>query len=104
MSKEVLQAKSRIFQSAVSAIGLFVWLAAAGVLFTNYSLRHQLIVLALVPLILIVSMFMNVFQLPSGAKLTNEKFNFTLSDAIILVVAYWYGLAPAIFVARHRGF
>lgn len=104
MSTEVLQPKSRMFQSAVSAIGLCLWLAAAGVLFTNYSLRDQLIVLALVPLILVVSMFMNVFQLPSGAKLTNEKFNFTLSDAIILVVAYWYGPAPAVFVAGIEGF
>ena len=104
MSKEVPQAKSHIFQSAVSAVGICVWTAAAGVLFTNYSLRDQLIVLALIPLILIVSMFMNVFQLPSGAKLTNEKFNFTLSDAIILVVAYWYGPAPAVFVAGIEGF
>jgi putative nucleotidyltransferase with HDIG domain len=105
MSAEAQQAKrSRMFQSTVTVIGLSAWLAATGLLFTRYTLRDQLIVLALVPLIVVVSMFMNIFQLPSGAKLTNEKFNFTLSDAIILLVAYWYGPCPAIFVAGIEGF
>jgi putative nucleotidyltransferase with HDIG domain len=105
MSVEAQQAKrSRMFQSGVTVIGLSVWLAATALLFTRYTLRDQLIVLALVPLIIVVSMFMNIFQLPSGAKLTNEKFNFTLSDAIILLVAYWYGPCPAVFVAGIEGF
>ena len=51
------------------------------------------------PLVVITGMFPNTLPLPSGLKLTTEKLSFTLSDAIVLLVACWLGLPACVFVA-----
>jgi putative nucleotidyltransferase with HDIG domain len=49
-------------------------------------------------------MFPNTFPLPSGLKLTQEKLTFTLSDALVLLIACWFGLPSCIFVAGIEGY
>jgi putative nucleotidyltransferase with HDIG domain len=95
--------KSRVYPAAVIAAGILLWLFAAARLFSGYTLRDQLIVLALVPLVVLTGMFPNTFPLPT-LKLTKEKLTFTYSDAIVLVVACWYGLPACVFIAGIEGF
>jgi putative nucleotidyltransferase with HDIG domain len=97
------ETKRRLYQAAITAPGLALWLAAVGFLLLDYALRDQLIFLALVPLVVCASLFPNIFPLPAGLKFTQEKVTFTPSDAIVLLVACWYGLPPAIFLAGLEG-
>jgi putative nucleotidyltransferase with HDIG domain len=92
------------YEATIAATGTTLWLAALVVLALNYTLRDQLILLALVPLIAIISSFSNIFPLPSSLKFAQEKVSFTPTDSIILLVACWYGIAPAIFIAGLDGF
>src|SRR5687767_10067709 len=48
-------------------------------------------------------MFPNSFPLPS-LKVTKEKLTFTYSDALVLLVACWYGLPACVFIAGIEGF
>jgi putative nucleotidyltransferase with HDIG domain len=91
------------YQAAVTAMGLALWLAALVVLVLDYTPRAQMIFLALVPLVVCASLFPNIFPLPAGLKFTQEKVTFTPSDAIVLLVACWYGLPPAILLAGLEG-
>lgn len=94
--------KSRVYQTVVTVAGSCVWLVAVlGTLF-QYGLRDQLTFLGFVPLIIVISLFPNTFPLPSGLKF--DKITFTLSDAFILLIACWYGMLPAVFVAGLEGF
>jgi putative nucleotidyltransferase with HDIG domain len=102
--EKTTQAGLRAFLTLVTAVGLLLWLAAASFLWHGYSIREQLIFLGLVPLVVSASLFPNIFPLPKGLKLTQEKVIFTPSDSIILLVACWYGVAPAIFIAGLEGF
>ncbi|HVG38783.1 MAG TPA: HD domain-containing phosphohydrolase, partial [Pyrinomonadaceae bacterium] len=95
---------SRLYQRAVIATGLALWLAAAFYLIFYYAGSEQLAVLTLVPLAVVVSLFMNTFPLPLGLKFTNVRTSVTLTDAIILLIACWYGLPAAIFVGGIEGF
>ncbi|HEX8163986.1 MAG TPA: HD domain-containing phosphohydrolase [Pyrinomonadaceae bacterium] len=95
--------KHRIYQTIVTAAGISLWLAALVVLTLNYTLRDQLIFLVLVPMIAVVSSFSNIFPLPSSLKFAQEKVTFTPTDSIILLVACWHGIAPAIFIAGLDG-
>ena len=63
-----------------------------------------MIFLALVPVIVFAGLFTQHFRIPFGLDLTQERLTFSLSDAIVLLVAYWYGVHPAIFVAGLEGF
>jgi putative nucleotidyltransferase with HDIG domain len=102
MTKESV--KSRVYVIIIIMVGLSLWLAATASFFIEHTWREQLAVIALVPLIVVMGMFPNTFPLPSGLKLTQEKLTFTLSDALVLLVACWFGLASCIFVAGIEGY
>ncbi|MFP5264391.1 MAG: HD domain-containing phosphohydrolase [Blastocatellia bacterium] len=102
MSKE--SKKSRAYQAAVTMAGITAWAASGSWIAYTYDLRDQLTLVALLPLIVGVGMFAHVFQLPVGLKFTQEKITFTLADAIVLLVACWNGVFPAIFIAGIEGF
>ncbi|HVG28837.1 MAG TPA: HD domain-containing protein, partial [Pyrinomonadaceae bacterium] len=98
------QTRLRAFLTVVTAAGLLLWLVAAASVSLDFTLRDQLIFLGLVPLVVSASLFPNIFPIPSSLKLTREKVIFTPSDSIVLLVACWYGTAPAIFIAGLEGF
>lgn len=104
MSARIVNNRSRVYTAMVSAAGIAVWLAAAVSLFVEHTGRDQLIVLAVVPLLVIVGMFPNTLPLPSGLRLSHEKLTFTLSDAVILLIACRYGFAACVFIAAIEGF
>lgn len=99
-----MNSKSRSFQMSVIVAGACLWLASAIYLLLNYSLQDELIILALLPVTIFGGLLVNTFQLPSGLKFTKEKITFTLSDVFILLVAFRYGLAPAVFIAGIESF
>ncbi|HEX7173656.1 MAG TPA: HD domain-containing phosphohydrolase [Pyrinomonadaceae bacterium] len=103
MAQERAERKGLAYEVTVIAAGLALWLGSVAGLWMSYSLRDNLIFLALVPLIVVAGMFPNVFPMPSGLRLTKERITFTLSDGIILLVACWYGLAPAVFISGLDG-
>ncbi|HEY0545737.1 MAG TPA: HD domain-containing phosphohydrolase, partial [Pyrinomonadaceae bacterium] len=94
----------RAYTALVIASGLALWLAAAALLSLRYALPDQLVILVLIPLTVLTGVFPNTFPLPSILKASHEKLTFTLSDAIILLVACRYGLAASIFIAGIEGF
>src|ERR671933_408019 len=104
MSERKENAKSRGFQTAVTAAGLVLWGAGVAEIVARRTMSDQLMLLVLVPLAIIVGMFPITFPLPSGLKFTTEKISFTLSDAFTLLVACRYGVLPAVFLAGLEGF
>jgi putative nucleotidyltransferase with HDIG domain len=102
MSKE--NNKGREYQAVVTVAGMALWLAAGAWITYKYNLRDQLTLIALMPIIIGFGMFAHEFQLPVGLKFTQEKFTFTLADAIVLLVACWNGVFPAVFIAGIEGF
>ncbi len=96
--------KGYAYQATVIVAGSAVWLAAAALFALEYAWRDQLIMLTLVPLVVATGMFPNTFPVPSALKFSPEKVSFTLTDALVLLVACRYGIAPAIFVAGIEGF
>jgi putative nucleotidyltransferase with HDIG domain len=104
MSARIVNNRSRVYTAMVSVTGISVWLSAATSLFVEHPGRDQLIVLAVIPLVVIVGMFPNTLPLPSGLRLTHEKLTFTLSDAVILLIACRYGFAACVFIAGIEGF
>ncbi|MBC7910213.1 MAG: HD domain-containing protein [Pyrinomonadaceae bacterium] len=104
MSKVRSDKACRAYTALVVVAGIALWLAAAIFVSLRYALSDQLTILALVPLTVVTGMFPNTFPLPSVLKTTPEKMTFTLSDAIVLLVACWYGVAPSIFIAAIEGF
>ncbi len=104
MSKARSETICRAYTALVSVAGISLWLASAIFVAWRYTSTDQLIVLALVPVLIITGMFPNHFPLPSVLKASHEKLTFTLSDAIVLVIACRYGLAAAVFVAGIEGF
>jgi putative nucleotidyltransferase with HDIG domain len=102
--QQTKQTELRAFLTLVTAAGLLLWLTAAASLWRAYATRDLFVILGLVPLVVSASLFPNIFPVPKGLKLTQEKVIFTPSDSIILLVACWYGVAPAIFIAGLEGF
>ncbi|MFN2596709.1 MAG: hypothetical protein ABR563_05925, partial [Pyrinomonadaceae bacterium] len=96
--------KARAYQAAVSALGIALWAWAVVRLHFDQPQVAQLILLTLVPVIVFAGLFTQHFRIPLGLNLTHERLTFSLSDAIVLLVAYWYGVHPAIFVAGLEGF
>jgi putative nucleotidyltransferase with HDIG domain len=92
------------YQVTVSAVGFAAWLVAVATISMSFGWREQLTVLAAVPLIITAGLFVQHFRLPVGLRFTQDRFTFTLTDAFILVVACWFGPAPAMFVAGIEGF
>lgn len=104
MNKEKTNPKSHIYQTVVTVVGISLWLAALARIAYTYELRNQITLLALIPLIMVVGMLALKFQLPIGLKFTQEKITFTLSDAIVLLVACWGGILPAVLTAGIEGY
>ena len=94
--------QAQIYQTAVAVTGLCLWLVSVITLFTSHTLRAQLVLIGFVPLIILISLFPNTFTLPSGIK--RDKITFTLSDAFVFLIACWYGILPAVFIAGAEGF
>jgi putative nucleotidyltransferase with HDIG domain len=106
MSKERANKRSRIYTAMVVVAGLSLWLGAAISFFVQHAGYDRWMVVALVPLIVVVGLFPNTLPLPTGLglKLSQEKLTFTLTDALVLVVACRYGFAACVFVAGIEGF
>jgi putative nucleotidyltransferase with HDIG domain len=60
--------------------------------------------LALVPVTITAGMFVQHFRLPLGLKFTQDRVVFTLTDAFVLLVACWFGVFPAVFLAGIEAF
>jgi putative nucleotidyltransferase with HDIG domain len=102
MTRTKAEENALIYQRVVTVAGLGLWLASVIFLFTGQPPRQQIILIAFVPLIIVISLFPNTFTLPSGIK--RDKITFTLSDAFVFLIASWYGILPAVFVAGAEGF
>ncbi len=96
--------KSRVFKIAVIGVGGAVWFAAFVAFALTATWQNELIVCALAPVTIAVGMFTTTFQLPSGLKFTEERITFTPSDAIVILIAYNYGVAPAVLIAGIESF
>src|SRR5258707_2046504 len=104
MGQATTNRKSRAYQTSVSVAGITAWLIASLAIVEGFAWRERLIVLALVPVIIVVGTFAQHFRLPLGLKFTKDRVVFTLSDAIILLVACSYGTPAAVFLAGIEGF
>ncbi len=104
MAKEKRKNKGRIYQMTVTAAGASLWVISIINLSSSYSIRDQLVLVLLVPLIIVAGTFLHHFRLPSGLKLAQNELVFTPVDAIVLLVACWHGISPAIFIAAIEGF
>lgn len=104
MTEEVPNLKSRVYQWAISAAGISVWLLAVLIASATFQLREQLIIFSLIPLTVVIGMYPNNFPLPWGLRFTSEKISFTFTDAIIILVASKYGPAAAVVVAGAEGY
>jgi signal transduction histidine kinase/CheY-like chemotaxis protein len=93
--------KGRQFQVAVIIVGLLLWFVMAGGTIAFQPWKDLLILLAAVPLIIIVGLCPIIFPLPKSKQ---EFVAFTLIDAFVLVLAGWYGIAPAVMVAGIEAF
>src|SRR5438034_2635658 len=96
--------KDRRYQAAVIVVGLLSLLIAAGSTIANYEWRELLVLLAVMPLIVIVDLFPLTFYVFGGRKTEKENLTFTLIDAFVLVIASWFGMAPAVLIAGIEGF
>ncbi len=104
MANEKADMKSRFVPAAIIITGISLWLIASLILFVRDGWQDQIIILALMPVVIVTGLFPNTFPLPSALKLNQEKIAFTLSDAIILLIACWHGLPAAVFLAGIDGF
>ena len=95
--------KSAIYPAIITVASLALWLAATVNFFAEYAWREQVSVLVLLPLVIMTGMFNSTLPLPSGLKLSQERMNFTLSDALVLLIACRYGFAACVFVAGIDG-
>jgi putative nucleotidyltransferase with HDIG domain len=94
----------RSYQIIVTAAGLSLCALAGANLALRYETRDQFTVLALIPLALLVGAFPQNFKLPVGLGFTQEVITFTLTDAIVILVACCYGIYPAILIAGIESF
>ncbi|HKQ04399.1 MAG TPA: HD domain-containing phosphohydrolase [Blastocatellia bacterium] len=94
----------RCYQLIVTVAGLSLCALSGANLALLYETRDQLIVLALIPLAVIVGAFPQNFKLPVGLAFTQEVITFTLTDAIVILVACCYGPYPAILIAGIESF
>ena len=104
MGQRLINRNSGVYQTAVSASGMAVWLVAVFVIFARHGWRDHLMLLALVPAIIAAGMFVQHFRLPLGLKFSQDRVTFTLTDAFVLLVACWFGPFPAVFLAGIEGF
>lgn len=102
MTSRKLETNAFFYQMLVTVAGLGAWLASVLFLTVRHSWTDLIIFISFVPLITVVGLFPNTFTLPTGLK--RDKITFTLSDALVFVIACSYGVFPAIFVAGAEGF
>ena len=103
MAQDETGLKSRIYPATVTVAGIALWALSSASFIVGYSWSEQLAVLALLPLTIVTGMFPNSVPLPSSLKLSQEKMTFTLSEALVLLIACKFGLAACIFVAGLEG-
>jgi putative nucleotidyltransferase with HDIG domain len=103
MAQEKTGLKSRLYPATITVAGIALWFASSAIFITRYSWQEQLAVLALLPLVIVTGMFPNSVPLPSSLKLSQEKMTFTLSEALVLLIACKFGFAACIFVAGLEG-
>gem|GEM_PF-489994 len=104
MTQESTGEKSQhLYPTMIAVAGIGLWLAAVVSFFVGHGWQEQLTVMGLLPLVIITGMFPNTIPLPSGLRLSRERMNFTLSDALILLLACRYGFAACVFVAGIEG-
>src|SRR5256714_1119069 len=96
--------KLYIYQNAVTVVGLSLWGMALARVIWAYSLREQITILALTPVTVVVGFFSHHVHLPIGKRFTREKVTVTLSDAVVLLIACWGGVFPAVLVSGIEGF
>ena len=96
--------KLYIYQNVVTAVGLALWGMALARVIWAYSLNEQITILALTPVTVVVGFFSHHVHLPIGKRFTREKLTVTLSDAVVLLIACWGGVFPAVLVAGIEGF
>jgi putative nucleotidyltransferase with HDIG domain len=94
----------RWYQLIVTVAGLSLCAFAGANVVLLYKASDQLIVLALIPLAILVGSFPQNFKLPMGLGFTQEVITFTLTDAIVIIVACCYGTYPAILIAGVESF
>ncbi len=104
MAKERTKRNSDVYQIGISVAGMALWVISAARIITVYGWREQLMFGALVPAIIALGRFVQHFRLPLGLKFTRERITFTLTDTLVLLVACWFGLIPAVFLAGIDGF
>ncbi|MCA1634545.1 MAG: HD domain-containing protein [Acidobacteria bacterium] len=104
MSQKKENKKSLVYQRVVTVAGISLWLAMVAEIALSRTGVEHLMLVAVLPLVLLASVFPITFPSPSGAKCTSDKISFTLSDALVFLVACRYGVAPAIFLAGIEGF
>jgi putative nucleotidyltransferase with HDIG domain len=104
MSQKKENKKSLVYQSAVTVTGISLWLGSLAEIALSRSTIEHVTLVAVLPLVLLASIFPITFPSPAGAKSESDKISFTLSDALVFLVACRYGLAPAVFLAGFEGF
>ncbi|HYP25892.1 MAG TPA: HD domain-containing phosphohydrolase [Blastocatellia bacterium] len=102
--KATRESVRRCYQLTVTAAGLSLCVLAGANIALRYETVDQLVVLALIPLAICVGAFPQNFKLPVGLGFTQEVITFTLTDAIVIIVACCYGPYPAILIAGVEGF
>jgi putative nucleotidyltransferase with HDIG domain len=103
MTPERTGIKSHLYPATIAVAGIALWFASTASFFVKYAWHEQMTVLVLLPLAVITGMFPNSVPLPSSLKLSQEKMTFTLSDALVLLIACKFGFAACIFVAGIEG-
>lgn len=103
MKQERTGIKSHLYPATITVAGVALWFASTASFFVKYAWHEQMPVLILLPLAVITGMFPNSVPLPSSLKLSQEKMTFTLSDALVLLIACKFGFAACIFVAGIEG-
>lgn len=80
-----------------------MWAGTIGAFIINFTFREQLMTAALVPVITLFCLFINTFP-TAGLKFTRDRFTFTPSDSIILLIICWHGFIPAVIISGIEGF
>ena len=104
MSQKKENKKSLVYQKLVTGAGISLWVASVAEIALSRTGVEHLMLVAVLPLVILASIFPITFPSPAGAKCTSDKISFTLSDALVFLVACRYGVAPAIFLAGVEGF
>lgn len=104
MNQATENKSSRAFQVAIIAVGMSLWFASAARVAVLYNPRQVMIILALVPVTLLVGTFSHTYKLPSGLRFSRNDVTFTFADSLVLLVACWFGIGPAIMVQGIEAF